>query len=112
MAALDSKYSAQTHGGAAVDGSPSPADGNSMLTALTHKQRQVFLLLGEGKTCAEIARALLLARSTVTLHKRGIMRRLGIPEQAALVRAAVLLRSTWDLTAGSVPARVPGAGRS
>ena len=87
MATFDRERNAQVRRPATAIGQPSAADGSRTLSALTPRQREVLLLMGEGKTCAEISRALHLARSTVTLHKRSIMRRLGIAEQAALVRA-------------------------
>ncbi len=61
--------------------------------SLTARQREIFGLLGEGRSCAEISRILGLARSTVTLHRRNLMRRLGITERSSLLRIAVLARS-------------------
>jgi DNA-binding NarL/FixJ family response regulator len=59
----------------------------------TRRQQEIFDLLGEGRSCAEISRLLHLARSTVTLHKRSLMRKLGVVEPSSLLRMAVLARS-------------------
>ena len=80
---------------------PVPASGRSegvsasqkAHSTLTPRQQQVFALLGEGRSCAEISRALRLARSTVMLHKRSLMRKLGVVEPSNLLRMAVLARS-------------------
>ncbi len=58
----------------------------------TRRQQEVFDLLGEGRSCAEISRLLHLARSTITLHKRSLMRKLGIVAPSSLLRMAVLAR--------------------
>lgn len=62
-------------------------------STFTRRQQEVFALLGEGRSCAEISRVLHLARSTVTLHKRSLMRKLGIVAPSSLLRMAVLARS-------------------
>lgn len=57
--------------------------------ALSPRQRDVFALLGEGKTNLEIARALTVSPNTVKLHVSAILRRLELDSrtQAALIAA-------------------------
>jgi len=59
---------------------------------LTPRQEEVVMLLGEGRSCMEVARRLHLGPSTVTFHKHNIMRILGIHADGELLRYAVLLR--------------------
>jgi DNA-binding NarL/FixJ family response regulator len=56
--------------------------------ALSHRERQVLALMTEGRTNAEIARALILAESTVKCHVSTAYAKLGVAsrrEAAALV---------------------------
>jgi ATP/maltotriose-dependent transcriptional regulator MalT len=46
--------------------------------ALTPREREVFALLGQGKTNREIANALFLAEATVKVHVRHVLRKLGV----------------------------------
>jgi len=54
---------------------------------LTVRQRQVFMLLGDGKTNAEIAEALSTSPNTVKLHVSAILRRLHLESRT---QAAIL----------------------
>ncbi len=63
------------------------------LHRLTARQQQIVLLLGEGKSETEIARALGLGLSTITFHKRNLMRELGIETDGGLMKYAVLVRA-------------------
>ncbi len=63
------------------------------LHRLTPRQQQIVLLLGEGRSGSNIARALHVGPSTITFHKHNIMRILGIDDEPDLVRYAVLVRA-------------------
>lgn len=56
---------------------------------LTERQRDVLRLLAEGKTMAEVARALNLTARTVAFHKYRIMELLNIKSNAELVKYAM-----------------------
>lgn len=61
---------------------------------LTARQRQVFLLLGDGKTNAEIAETLSSSPNTVKLHVSAILRRLNLESrtQAAILATRLAKR--------------------
>ncbi|MGQ0703985.1 MAG: response regulator [Gemmatimonadales bacterium] len=61
------------------------------LEQLSPRQRQIVLLLGEGKSNAEISQATDLDEKTITFHRTNIRRALGIPNEAGLVRWATLV---------------------
>lgn len=61
------------------------------LFAMTPRQHQIFLRLGEGKSWFEIAEELYCAPSTITYHKQKIMQRLAIASESNLRRFATLL---------------------
>ncbi len=52
---------------------------------LTPRERQVFQLAAEGKTCPEIGQRLHLSERTVERHRANMMRKLGIQSQTELV---------------------------
>lgn len=56
---------------------------------LTLRERQVVVLVAEGKTCKEIARLLSISFKTVEAHRTRAMKKLDIHETAGLVRYAV-----------------------
>jgi DNA-binding NarL/FixJ family response regulator len=58
-------------------------------TALTLRQREVLQLLAEGKTMKEVAGQLGISTRTAESHKYEIMRQLGVPTTAGLIRYAV-----------------------
>ena len=60
----------------------SPGDG------LTPRQREIAVMLAEGKSNKEIARKLKLLEGTVKLHVSGILRKLGVKNRAGAVLAA------------------------
>ncbi len=66
------------------------------LQRLTPRQEEVFLLLGEGKTKSEIARALGVSLSAIVFHKNNIVKVLGAETEADLRRYAVLIRAGAD----------------
>jgi DNA-binding NarL/FixJ family response regulator len=61
---------------------------------LTPRQREVLLLVGEGRSSAEIASALGLSPSSITFHRQNCMRALGLATEAALLQYAVLVRTS------------------
>jgi len=63
------------------------------LEGLTPRQLSVLTLIADGKTTAEIARALTLSTTTVGFHRAGIRRRLGIQTEAGLIQYAALLKA-------------------
>ena len=65
---------------------------HAALRRLTPRQQEIVLMLGEGRSCMDIARHLHLGPSTVTFHKHNIMRVLGLHADDELLRYAVLLR--------------------
>lgn len=73
------------------------------LHRLTPRQQEIVLLLGEGRPGAGIARALGLSPSTITFHKRNIMRVHGIDTEAGLLRYAVLVRAGADTASIPMP---------
>lgn len=58
-------------------------------TLLSNREFQVFRMLAEGQTVNEIAHALSLSANTVSTHKTRLMHKLGIDNNAGLVRYAV-----------------------
>ena|ERR1051325_8496544 len=57
--------------------------------SLTPRQREVLQLLSEGRKLKEIAAELNISISTVEFHKSELMRRLGAPTTAALIRYSI-----------------------
>jgi two-component system, NarL family, nitrate/nitrite response regulator NarL len=67
-------------------------DGLALLPAgggLTPRQREITVMLAEGKSNKEIARALKVREGTVKLHVRGILRNLGVRNRTEAAFAAV-----------------------
>ncbi len=62
------------------------------LSSLTPREHEIVMLLGEGKSETEIARTLGLGLTAITFHKKNLMPKLGISDDARLTRLAVLLR--------------------
>lgn len=62
------------------------------LACLTSREYQMFLLLAEGRTVAEIAAALAISPKTAGVHHANIMNKLSLQNGAQLVRLAVRLR--------------------
>lgn len=61
--------------------------------------------MGEGKSYAEIARALGLSRPSITRHRNNLMRKLDVTEKAELLLAAVRVRSQLN---DAIPTGLPG----
>lgn len=58
-------------------------------TLLSNREFQVFRMLAAGQTVNEIAHALSLSANTVSTHKTRLMNKLGIENNAGLVRYAI-----------------------
>ena len=56
---------------------------------LTTREREVFLLLAEGKTPTEVARSLFVSPKTVHTHRQHIMEKLGLRTTTELIRFAL-----------------------
>jgi two-component system, NarL family, nitrate/nitrite response regulator NarL len=91
--------------------------------ALTPRQREITVMLAEGKSNKEIARELKVLESTVKLHVRGVFRNLGVRNRTeaalAAVRAGYLAKgilssglSMSEYGAGDVDHKVSGASAS
>jgi DNA-binding NarL/FixJ family response regulator len=80
-------------------------------SALSPRQREVLLLVAEGRTSKEIAAALGLAAKTAGAHRASLMQKLRIHTVVGLVRYAIrhglIKPCPIDLPARSVPCAVP-----
>ena len=56
---------------------------------LGDREEQVLRLIADGYSSKEIARNLLIAPSTVEVHRRNIMRKIGLHKVADLTRYAI-----------------------
>jgi len=59
------------------------------LNSLTHREREVFLLLAEGKKPSEVAATLFVSTKTVHTHRQHIMEKLGLRTTTELIRFAL-----------------------
>ncbi len=84
LAALEYAFArlAPKIGGDPVVTRPAPSD----LALLTNRERQVIMLLAAGLRVTNIAEELHLSEHTVRNHLKGIFRKLGVTNQAELVR--------------------------
>ena len=64
------------------------------LQRLTPRQQQIVIMLGEGRSESEVARALGVSLTAVIYHKNKIMRVLGVTKNASLRVLSVLLHTT------------------
>jgi two-component system NarL family response regulator len=72
-----------------VRGKKLPAATPGRKDLLGRREREVLALLAEGKTSSEIADTLHIATSTVEVHRRNIMRKLGLHSVAELTKYAI-----------------------
>jgi len=56
---------------------------------LTDRQKQVLILIAEGKSTKEIAAALGISFKTAVCHRNALMQKLDIHDVASLVRYAI-----------------------
>jgi DNA-binding CsgD family transcriptional regulator len=68
---------------------PSMSNGHSSPAGLTLRERQVLGLAARGFAAKQIARHLGISPKTVEVHKTRMYAKLGVPNQAAAVRAAL-----------------------
>lgn len=59
------------------------------LASLTRRELQIFALLAEGKTVAQVAEDMFLSPKTVHAHRTNIFRKLGISNNSELVHLAI-----------------------
>lgn len=59
------------------------------LESLTSREREVFLLLAEGKSPSEVANSLFVSPKTVHTHRQHIMEKLGLRTTTELIRYAL-----------------------
>jgi len=70
----------------------SQVGGNALprsLDALTSREREVFLLLAEGKSPSEVGNSLFVSPKTVHTHRQHIMEKLGLRTTTELIRFAL-----------------------
>ena len=75
-----------------AESSKTGASGGSVprsLEALTTREREVFLLLAEGKTPTEVASSLFLSPKTIHTHRQHILEKLGLRTTTELIRFAL-----------------------
>jgi two-component system response regulator NreC len=60
-----------------------------LLESLTAREREVFMLLAEGKTTSEVAQSLFVSPKTVHTHRQHIMDKLGLRTTTELIRYAM-----------------------
>jgi len=82
------------HSGPSNEGLPIALGNDTVLGALTPRQREVLTLLGQGKSNKEIARVLQLAEGTVKLHVTAILKALNVNNRTRAVVAAAQLGLT------------------
>jgi DNA-binding CsgD family transcriptional regulator len=56
---------------------------------LTSREREVLQLIADGQTTSQAAERLAISPHTATRHRANLMRKLGVHNQAELVRTAV-----------------------
>ena len=66
-----------------------PSGRRGPLASLSARERQVLQRVVEGQTSEQIAQAINLSRATVDTYRSRLMRKLGVPDVAALVKLAV-----------------------
>ncbi len=62
---------------------------SSPIASLSDRELQVFRLIGEGLTAAQMAEQLHLSRHTIDTHRQRIKRKLGLRSAAAVTQAAI-----------------------
>ena len=66
-----------------------PRAGSAPHTLLSDREFQVFQLIAAGKSITEIAQQLSLSVKTISTHKTRIMEKMGLANQAELIRYAI-----------------------
>ena len=65
------------------------AAGNSPLTRLSPREREVLQLVAEGKSTAQISHILPLSPKTIETYRSRVMKKLGLKDLSALIRFAI-----------------------
>lgn len=65
------------------------ADSDAASDGLTEREREILLLIAQGRTTAEIAASLVLSPHTVQSHRDHIMAKLDLHSKAALMKYAI-----------------------
>ena len=60
-----------------------------MYETLTTREREVLQMTAEGKSSSEIGEALMISPRTVEIHRSKVMKKLGLRNQADLIRFAI-----------------------
>jgi two-component system response regulator NreC len=69
---------------------PQPGSGGfRSLESLTSREREVFLMLAEGKSPSEVANSLFVSPKTVHTHRQHILEKLGLRTTTELIRYAL-----------------------
>jgi DNA-binding NarL/FixJ family response regulator len=67
----------------------SPDGQTDPFESLTERERQILILLAQGKTYQEVGESLFISPKTVDFHRTNLMRKLGLENRAALTRFAL-----------------------
>jgi two-component system response regulator NreC len=59
------------------------------LETLSEREREILVLLAQGKSYQEIAQTLFISVKTVDFHRANLMRKLGLKNRAELVQFAM-----------------------
>lgn len=72
-----------------VDGNARPSGPHPTFDELTDREREVLILIAEGRSNQEIADALVISVKTVSRHRENIMSKLNLHTRVELVRYAI-----------------------
>jgi DNA-binding NarL/FixJ family response regulator len=67
----------------------SPNEHTDPFESLTERERQIMILLAQGKTYQEVGESLFISPKTVDFHRTNLMRKLGLENRAELTRFAL-----------------------
>jgi two-component system nitrate/nitrite response regulator NarL len=113
VSAIESVYAGEPHfsediARAALNEFVSSGGKREPFAQLTSREREVLVLIAEGRSNKEIADRLGIGVRTIETHRERIMRRLGIHSVAGLTKYAIA-NGLISLEGGSEPAGGPGA---
>ncbi|HSH04286.1 MAG TPA: response regulator transcription factor [Anaerolineae bacterium] len=66
-----------------------PSPNTELLLKLTNREYEVLQLIAQGKSSADIADILVVAKSTITTYRKRIMTKLDLPDATALLKFAL-----------------------
>lgn len=58
-------------------------------TELSGREKQIVRLIAEGQTCKQIAKVLAISPATVEVHRRNIMRKIGVHKSVEITKYAI-----------------------